>query len=480
MKIRNGKTMRRLLQKNASSSGKPMIRKIEDGEDLMPPEPCPLPPWEEDDDEDEDYDELWKLSVPEVGHDLCDQDEPLYPSKSQAREDPEPLAIVGNVMLLSANVEDENHKRLRANSSRTSTKETDPMSPVSVATTEPATPEEMSPPTQASILPTTSTVTDAAQAPESSMEQQEEETLWNRIENNNPLPTKLFDSCGTKDWSEDPILQQCQTFCPQTSAPTADDENTKSLFDATILQGGGEGEAAHAETEPVLSESREAQPASQPLSHIQMTPVESFDIPPLPTLKQSEIYNHSADEDRPFDECRKDEVDRDVSVFLEELEEEEQELQQEQNDKDDDNENQSAFLTVANSVVESVKTHQESVLQAAESVVAQTAETVATHTSSFHGFFDNPSKTMRTTEEGSDHGGSQDSPVASEPLAAAQPTKGGFDSMVSSYLDSETFSMFTVTIPQVYKKFMTGEDTKEDQEENATANPQQQQPLVQA
>lgn len=438
-----GKTVRKLLKKksnsssssSSSSAGKPLIRKIEDGEDMMPPPP---PPTSEANpfDEQQQVVELWKLPEPEIGEDLCDQHEPLYLQKPQEPEPQEPIAIVGNVMLVPSSTE----------------KEASPMSPISTAPTEPATPEVALSPevmkipsiaiysavTQDSpILSTPSTVTDAAQVDP----KQEEETsdalpLWNQFEIH-PLQKQLFAGFHSSDW-KDPI-SKCKTLCNTGGGDASESvAETRSLFDATIVD-----------------DEAEERPSTAPLQERRSMNEESFDIPPLPQLSEAVV-----NEERPFDEYPEDERDQEARAFFNELEGEEDRT--------------SVFLSTANSVVESVKTAAntvsqgtvaESVKSAAETMVVQTAETVAAQTSNFDGFFENPTSVPTDSmdaEDGSEHG-SQDSPVAREP-------QSGFDHMVEQFLGSEAFSKFSERIPHVCRELVT--NTQTAAEEKTAINPE--------
>jgi hypothetical protein len=458
MKIMKGKTMRKLLKKNNSSSGpggRALIRKIEDGEDIDTP-PSPPPPIKEDKGQPFDEQrvllvELWKLPEPEVGEELCDQHEPLYILQKPQEAERQPIAVVGNVMLLSTLTEKE------------------ATSPVSTSPTEPTTPEGPGSPPETALVPDDEQTVDDTR------------TLWNRFENH-PFQKKLFAQCGSnenendhiiKDWDGavnkcktlydsnmedgnkdwDSAVNKCKTLCDSNMEDGNDTvAETKSLFDATI---------EHDDDDDAPEETINAAAATAPTplqpkrAVLQPGADDSFDIPPLPRLLQA------VEEDRPFDEYPEDEMDQEASAFFNELEEEE------------DN----RFLSTANSVIESVKNTvtSESVVES----VKTAAETVsqAAHSTHFDGFFNHPTACTPAAADSIDaEDGSQDSPVAREPEEQAAR---GFDKMVEECLGSETFSKFAERIPQVFKELVTS-DEGEVVQEVAVDQQQQQFQLAQS
>jgi hypothetical protein len=443
MKIMKGKTMRKLLKKNDTSSGpsgRALCRKIEDGEDIdMQPPPLSAPSMKEDEDQPSDEQpvlvELWKLPEPEVGEELCDQHEPLYIlQKPQEEAEREPIAVVGNVMLLSTLTEKE------------------ATSPVSTAPTEPATPEELDTPIEpienALELDTpieTALVPD--DEPDDEQTADDKDTLWNRFENH-PLHKKLFAQCGShendiKDW--DGTVNKCKILCDSNMEDGNDTvEETKSLFDATIEL--DDDDDAQEQTAEMINAAAATAPTPQRTNRAVFQPGndDSFDIPPLPKLLQA------VEEDRPFDENPEDEMEQEASAFFNELEEEK------------DNQ----FLSTANSVMESVKNTvtSESVVESVE----WAAETVsqAAHSTDFDGFFNHPTACTPAAadsidaEDGSENG-SQDSPVAREPEEQAAR---GFDKMVEACFGSETFSKFAERIPQVCKELVATDEGEGVQE----------------
>ncbi|CAJ1949091.1 unnamed protein product [Cylindrotheca closterium] len=615
MKVLKGKTMRKLKEKISTGTSstttnsrkkksKPMIRKIEDGEDLITDlkptsaadiiddiqelehdtKPAALPKQrseaecsndespavhmvdnvpcqlstvtelpeeenvadavQENEEEDEPEEEaLWKLEEPEIGEEIPDQDYPGFLSiesnSSEHQSDVDendvsfeytefngnpPVAVIGNIMLVSAD------------------KET-PYSPFSTAPTEPDTPEEalkrsfgnmeaslsdddgsFSP----NFIPKTTTYNVAHS------EDLEAKSIWKSLEKNVALSQNLLKDFNCESHVEHTVNGLSCTVQPPdmtgveitVTEPTAEKEEQddvppmehqrKTVGETIVKQSFIDVAQFHL---PSDQSDDTAEPIVQvPIIHEQDdTELEesvltvrmgnglntSFELPfdqeqalarelaPPPTYHY--ITPQSVDEE----EFPDDEMNQEARDFFEEIEDDNKENEEpkEQASQDTD----SAFLSATLSVAKSVKSVADTVnTDSVVSVASATAQTVATAANQFEqasspaldtiiektsamaptafdGFFDNPKPVKRDTKkrqfvksldesfnsDANSDDGSEDAQVL-EKDAESVESRYGFDKTIDGWFSSDAFTSVSKHVPNCVMQLVVDDDARSD------------------